>query len=127
MASAPTAADRSLLKEQAYCRIKEQIQSAKFPAGAFLSERQLSALLGMSKTPIKAALERLEHEGLVSGMALASDVAQIADEPIVRVGEGPLSRLTRRAQGAHQLVVQPARAPVHSVSGHRRHPGRALR
>ncbi len=58
--------DRSLLKERAYSEIKEQIQTAKFPPGSFLSERQLAGMLGMSKTPIKAALERLEYEGFVS-------------------------------------------------------------
>lgn len=62
----PPAPDKSLLKERAYSEIKEQIQTAKFPPGSFLSERQLAGLLGMSKTPIKAALERLEHEGFVS-------------------------------------------------------------
>lgn len=59
-------ADRSLLKERAYSEIKEQIQTDKFPPGSFLSERQLAGQLGMSKTPIKAALERLELEGFVN-------------------------------------------------------------
>ncbi len=57
---------RSLLKEKAYTEIKERIQDATFAAGTFLSERQLATLLGMSKTPIKAALERLEQEGFVA-------------------------------------------------------------
>lgn len=68
MASQLTASvpDRFLLKERAYGEIKERIQNVQFPPGSFLSERQLSGLLGMSKTPIKAALERLELEGFVS-------------------------------------------------------------
>jgi len=60
-----TATDRSLLKDQAYDGIKERIQDSTFAPGHFLSERQLSSLLGMSKTPIKAAIERLEQEGFV--------------------------------------------------------------
>lgn len=55
-----------LLKEQAYQRIREMILKEVFAPGTFLSERQLAARLGMSKTPIRAALERLEAEGLVA-------------------------------------------------------------
>jgi DNA-binding GntR family transcriptional regulator len=59
-------ADKSLLKQQAYDELKGLIQNATFEPGAFLSERQLAAQLGMSKTPVKAALERLEVEGFVA-------------------------------------------------------------
>lgn len=57
---------RVLLKDRAYSELKRLIQDATFEPGAFLSERQLAEQLGMSKTPIKAALERLEIEGFVS-------------------------------------------------------------
>lgn len=54
------------LKEQAYERLKAMILDETFLPGSFLSERQLSETLGMSKTPIRAALERLESERLVT-------------------------------------------------------------
>jgi DNA-binding GntR family transcriptional regulator len=57
---------RSLLKERAYADLKQRILSGAFAPGSFLSERQLAGQLAMSKTPIRAALERLEMEGLVS-------------------------------------------------------------
>jgi len=57
---------RILLKDRAYEALKELILQEVFPPGSFLSERQLAARLEMSKTPIRAALERLENEGLVS-------------------------------------------------------------
>ncbi len=59
-------ADKALLKQRAYEELKVRIQNATFVPGAFLSERQLAAELGMSKTPVKAALERLEAEGFVA-------------------------------------------------------------
>jgi len=37
----------------------------QFPAGSFLSERQIAAWLSMSKTPVRAAFEGLEMEGFV--------------------------------------------------------------
>lgn len=57
---------RILLKDRAYAALKDLILQEVFPPGSFLSERQLAARLEMSKTPIRAALERLESEGLVS-------------------------------------------------------------
>ncbi|MBI1312768.1 FCD domain-containing protein [bacterium] len=61
-----SASERSLLKQRAYDELKQRIQDATFQPGAFLSERQLAGQLGMSKTPVKAALERLEAEGFIA-------------------------------------------------------------
>ena len=55
----------SPLKDLAYSEIKQRIQDSEFAPGGFLSERKLAKLLSMSKTPIKAALGRLEFEGFV--------------------------------------------------------------
>jgi DNA-binding GntR family transcriptional regulator len=57
---------RSFLKEQAYERLKHGLLNNDYPPGTFLSERQLAENLGMSKTPVKAALERLESEGFIT-------------------------------------------------------------
>lgn len=55
-----------LLRDRAYRELKDLIQSEAIASGAFLSERQLAERLGMSKTPIRAALQQLETEGLVN-------------------------------------------------------------
>jgi DNA-binding GntR family transcriptional regulator len=55
-----------LLKERAYTEIKQRILSGDLGPGSFLSERQMALQLGMSKTPVRAALERLEQEGMVA-------------------------------------------------------------
>ncbi|QDU92816.1 GntR family transcriptional regulator [Lignipirellula cremea] len=57
--------DRSFLQQRAYEELKRWIQETTLEPGAFLSERRLAAELGMSKTPVKAALVRLEAEGFV--------------------------------------------------------------
>src|SRR5262245_39867909 len=57
---------KSLLKDRAYDRIKSQLLTDEYPPGSFLSERRLAGSLGMSKTPVKAALERLATEGCLS-------------------------------------------------------------
>jgi DNA-binding GntR family transcriptional regulator len=65
-ADSPAAPDRPLLKDRAYAEIKQRILRGDFPPSTFLSERQLAGQLAMSKTPVRAALERLELEGFVT-------------------------------------------------------------
>jgi DNA-binding GntR family transcriptional regulator len=55
-----------LLKDRAYLALKQQILGGHLPAGHFLSERRVARELGMSKTPVREALERLLGERLVS-------------------------------------------------------------
>jgi DNA-binding GntR family transcriptional regulator len=61
----PLQGGRGLLKDDAYDRIKQLIQTQVFKPGTFLSERELAARMGMSKTPVRSALERLQTEGFV--------------------------------------------------------------
>lgn len=81
---------RALLKDRAYDRIKAKLLNDDYPPGTFLSERQLAGVLGMSKTPVKAALERLEAEGFISvspqqGIVVRQlSVHEIADQYEIR-------------------------------------------
>lgn len=56
----------SRLQSRAYQELRRLIVTGEFPPGTFLSERQLAAQLGMSKTPVHVALERLESEGFIT-------------------------------------------------------------
>jgi DNA-binding GntR family transcriptional regulator len=82
---------RALLKDQAYDRIKGRLLNDDYPPGSFLSERQLAGNMGMSKTPVKAALERLMAEGFISispqqGIVVRQpSVQEIADLYEIRV------------------------------------------
>jgi len=58
--------ERVLMKERAYEHIKQLILDGTCPPGTFLSERELCATLQMSKTPIRAALERLAEQDFVT-------------------------------------------------------------
>jgi DNA-binding GntR family transcriptional regulator len=58
--------ERRLLKERAYEELRHLITTGELAPGTFLSERQLAARLGMSKTPVRSAIERLANEGFVS-------------------------------------------------------------
>lgn len=59
--------DKSL-SMQVYEKIKHDIISLKYPPSSILKERELSETLGVSRTPIREAIQRLSQEGwLVPG------------------------------------------------------------
>jgi DNA-binding GntR family transcriptional regulator len=103
---------RTLLKDRAYAELKELIQTGVFAPNAFLSERQLVKRLGMSKTPIRSALENLESQGLVivspqQGIVVkelsAHEIADLFDmrsaiEPFIA------SRLSERSLAAEAIA-----------------------
>lgn len=53
------------LAEHAYSAIRRSIAEGELAPGAQVTERQLAADLGVSPTPVREALRKLEHEGLV--------------------------------------------------------------
>ena len=54
------------LKDAVYAQILEKILDGNLPAGYALRESELAAQFGVSKTPLRDALVRLQAEGLVS-------------------------------------------------------------
>ena len=54
-----------LIRDQAYQVLLEQIVGGALLPGDRISERTVAAQLGISTTPIKEALRRLENEGFV--------------------------------------------------------------
>lgn len=67
MASPPTASPPRSgdLTSRAYHRLRQLIVDGRLSPGARLVECQLADRLGLSRTPIRAALQRLEQEGYV--------------------------------------------------------------
>ncbi len=54
------------MTEQAYRLLEEKIVTLQIPPGDFLSEYALAEQLGLGRTPIREALQRLAREGLVA-------------------------------------------------------------
>lgn len=61
----PPAVAGETLTDQAYRLIEEQIVTLRLKPGDVLSEQMLSATFGIGRTPVREALQRLAHEGLV--------------------------------------------------------------
>ncbi|HWO30095.1 MAG TPA: GntR family transcriptional regulator, partial [Candidatus Acidoferrum sp.] len=55
----------SILQARAYARIRDRIMEGELLPDEPLSEYQLAEQLKLSRTPVREALKRLEHEGLV--------------------------------------------------------------
>lgn len=53
------------LSEQAFHILKEEIATGKLKVGDPLPEEKISAQLGISRTPLRDALAKLENEGLI--------------------------------------------------------------
>lgn len=83
-AAATTTAAPDLLRNRAYQEIKSLILNGQLGRTPFLSERQLARQLGMSNTPVRSAVERLELEGLLTiGARRGLVVEELTDREIV--------------------------------------------
>ncbi len=53
------------IAEKAYSAIRERVLSGEYPAGSRLREEELAEAVGVSRTPVREALRRLDAEGVV--------------------------------------------------------------
>lgn len=51
--------------DKAYQTVKDGIISGRYPGGARITEQEVAATSGVSRTPVREALRRLQTEGLV--------------------------------------------------------------
>src|SRR4029450_11895331 len=58
-------ASRTLLRDQAYVRLRDAILDGTLEPGEQLKDAEIADWLGLSRTPIREALARLEEYGLV--------------------------------------------------------------
>lgn len=80
--------DRKNKKQEAYEALKELIIMNKLPADTTLIERQISDMLGISRTPIRAALQELKNDGfVVSYPGKGMMVARLAIDDVVEIYE----------------------------------------
>jgi DNA-binding GntR family transcriptional regulator len=80
------------MRDIAFQKIKMSIVNGEWEGGTFLSEKWLSELLQMSKTPIRSALDRLEMMGLVRLVANQGFIIQeISLKKIMEIYELRLS------------------------------------
>ena len=111
-ATAPKSAAQ--LRELAYAQIKQRIISCEYRPGDAINEAQLTAALGIGRTPIHQALHRLEVEGMVTimprkgVMVTALSLNDVLDMIEVRVSNEQLC-VKLAVERAHDADIQAMR------------------
>jgi len=76
--------DRSALEERVYAVLRRKILTRELEPGAVLIIRQVAALLGVSPTPVRDALRRLQTDALVRDRGrLGAEVVGLSAQDIV--------------------------------------------
>jgi DNA-binding GntR family transcriptional regulator len=104
----------SKLAQLAYQHLQEQLWSGGLAAGEKISEARLAAELGMSRTPVREAIRRMEVEGVVtqvpsSGTYVAvPERAEIVEAYEVRMAieNFAVRKATRRMKPAQAVELQ---------------------
>jgi GntR family transcriptional regulator of vanillate catabolism len=116
LAQSPQATSQTSVQVQALLRLRELILSGELPGGARIAELSVVEKMGFSRTPIRAALMRLEQEGLLDalpngGYAVKTFSERDVSEAIELRGtlEGLSARLSAE-RGAPPVVLNEARA-----------------
>jgi DNA-binding GntR family transcriptional regulator len=65
VAAKATGGGRPAAKDRALDYVKNRVLTGAFPGGELISEGEVAAALGMSRTPVREAFLRLEAEGLL--------------------------------------------------------------
>ncbi|WP_171013166.1 GntR family transcriptional regulator [Microbacterium sp. 2FI] len=81
----PQVARAGSLSEQVYRSLRESIADGRLSPGSRITERQLAAALDVSPTPVREALSKLEHEGLVERVGPRR--LQVVDHPAETLAE----------------------------------------
>ncbi len=99
-----------LLRELAYDRLKDAIRYANLQPGAPISETRISKALGISRTPVREAMQLLSQEGLVEifpgrAVTVASrSIREVLDVIHIRLLLEPeLTRLATESISPNQL------------------------
>lgn len=108
---------------KAQLRLREMILAGELPGGARIAELTLVERLGVSRTPIRAALMRLEQEGLLEalpngGYAVRTFSERDVSDAIELRGtiEGLSARLAAE-RGVAAVVLTEARACLAEIDG----------
>lgn len=108
---------------KAQLRLREMILAGELPGGARIAELAIVEKLGVSRTPIRAALMRLEQEGLLEGLVNGGYAVRTFSERDVSEAielRGTLEGLSARLaaeRGVAATVVAEARACLGQIDG----------
>jgi DNA-binding GntR family transcriptional regulator len=103
-----------------YEELRALIVSGQLPPGARIAERAVVARMGLSRTPVRSALHRLQQEGLVASVGRSGDQRLIVT-PLTRGDGREVFLIVGHLEGlaAREAAVLPAKRRK-EVAGHMR-------
>ena len=113
--------ERTNLRDQVYDILKRRIIFRQIASGGKINEEELAKSLGVSRTPIRETLVRLEHEGIVKiiprrgAFVVSQSIKKVIDLLQVReVLEGLVARLA--TENMHDEILDRIRLCLEKVS-----------
>lgn len=116
-----TGRDQTKISEQAYQYLRSLILARELGPGDVFTERKLADQINASRTPLRAAINRLVGEGLVSRLSNGSIVIrQVAIEELMEIlvirrlleGEAAAQAAHRSTPGSVDVMLEKSRAIV---------------
>lgn len=95
------ALSRRLLRDESYDRIAEAIVQGQFAPGERINDQELAEWLGISRTPVREALARLERTGLIRTVPGRETVISELDDAVT-------DHAVHVAAALHSLAVRDA-------------------
>jgi DNA-binding GntR family transcriptional regulator len=92
---------RTLLRDDAYLRLRDAIVDGTFTPGEQLRDAELAEWLGISRTPVREALQRLAQAGLVRTAPGRSTTVSTLDDRAARNAQAVVAAM-------HELAVATA-------------------
>ena len=108
-AKAPAKTEPSSLTERAYAQLEQMIATLELRPGAFVSEAELCDRLGIGRTPVREAMQRLAREHLLQIMPRRGCVVadcRFGDELNVIEVRRPLELMVARGAAARATPEQ---------------------
>lgn len=114
LSSPDTAAEPLTLADQAYASLKQMIFDFALMPGDRCSESELATRLGVSRTPLRQGLQRLEREGFLQ--VLPKIGWQVAQLDFDRFDELYDLRILLECHAVHFLAQMEDRAPLQALA-----------
>src|SRR6201990_2450236 len=120
-----TGVSRGAAKDRAHDYVKRQVLTGAFPGGELISEGEVAAALGMSRTPVREAFLRLEAEGLLRlypqrgalVVPVSSDEARAGGDGRLVLEEFAARKVIGRAPAARATVFERLSAQLERQRG----------
>jgi DNA-binding GntR family transcriptional regulator len=122
--AAPAPAKQPPAADRVYQHVKQAVLDRRYEGGSLLTEGELAEAVGVSRTPVREALLRLETEGLIKlypkkgALVLPVSAQEIAD--VVETRRLVEEYTVRRAVPAPPALLERLAELLHAQAGHAR-------